>query len=52
MKLLLSLVFALFFAAGTAIAQENGPDVLVKKVTDDVLTYINLPVEADNKRSG
>jgi phospholipid transport system substrate-binding protein len=48
MKLLLSLVFALFFAAGTAIAQENGPDVLVKKVTDDVLTVVRHDKDIQN----
>ena len=40
MKPLLSLLFALFVAAGPVVAQEVGPDALVKKVTDDVLTVV------------
>lgn len=40
MKSLLSLLLLLFVAAAPAFAQEAGPDVLVKKVTDEVLTVV------------
>jgi phospholipid transport system substrate-binding protein len=48
MKPLLSLVFALFVAAGPVFAQDVGPDVLVKKVTDDVLTVVRQDAEIQN----
>ncbi len=40
MKPLFSLLFALFLAAGSAVAQDAGPDGLIKSVTDDVLTIV------------
>jgi phospholipid transport system substrate-binding protein len=48
MKPLLSLVFALFVAAGPVCAQDVGPDALVKKVTDDVLTVVRQDAEIQN----
>ena len=48
MKPLLSLVFALFVAAGPVFAQDVGPDALVKKVTDDVLTVVRQDAEIQN----
>jgi phospholipid transport system substrate-binding protein len=40
MKSLFLLLFSLFVTAGSAVAQESGPDALVKKVTDEVLTVV------------
>ncbi|MBI4740890.1 MAG: ABC transporter substrate-binding protein [Betaproteobacteria bacterium] len=40
MKSLFFLLFALFLAAGSAFAQDAGPDGLIKSVTDDVLTIV------------
>ena len=46
MKSLFSLLLALFMVGGTgivahpAVAQESGPDALIKMVTDDVLTIV------------
>jgi phospholipid transport system substrate-binding protein len=48
MKSLLSLVFALFVAASPVSAQEMGPDALVKKVTDDVLTVVRQDKDIQN----
>lgn len=48
MKSLLPLVFALFAATGSVFAQEVGPDALVKKVTDEVLTVVRQDKEIQN----
>ena len=40
MKSLLSLLLSIFVVASPAFAQDAGPDVLVKKVTEDVLTVV------------
>lgn len=40
MKSLLALVFGLFVLSAPAFAQEDSPDSLVRKVTDDVLTIV------------
>jgi phospholipid transport system substrate-binding protein len=40
MKSLVSLLFALVLATGSAVAQESSPDGLIKMVTDDVLTIV------------
>ena len=48
MKSLFSLVFLLFVAAGSASAQNMGPDALVKMVTDDVLTVVRRDKDIQN----
>jgi phospholipid transport system substrate-binding protein len=48
MKPLLSLLFALFVATTPVSAQEMGPDVLVKKVTEDVLTVVRQDKDIKN----
>ena len=48
MKSLLSLLLLLFVAAAPAFAQEAGPDVLVKKVTDEVLTVVRQDKDIQN----
>lgn len=40
MKSLFSLLFVLFFATAPAVAQDAGPDGLIKSVTDDVLNIV------------
>lgn len=40
MKSLFSLVLGLFLMCSSAFAQEDSPDALIKKVTDDVLTIV------------
>jgi phospholipid transport system substrate-binding protein len=40
MKSLVSLLFTLVLATGSAVAQESSPDGLIKMVTDDVLTIV------------
>ncbi len=40
MKSLFSLLFGLFVLCSSAFAQEDSPDALIKKVTDDVLTIV------------
>ena len=40
MKVLFSLLFGLFLLCSSAFAQEDSPDALIKKVTDDVLTIV------------
>lgn len=40
MKSLFSLLFGVFLLASPAVAQELGPDALIKKVTEDVLTVV------------
>jgi phospholipid transport system substrate-binding protein len=40
MKSLLSLLLSIFVVASPAFAQDAGPDALVKKVTEDVLTVV------------
>lgn len=40
MKSLFSLLFGLFLLCGSVFAQEDSPDALIKKVTDDVLTIV------------
>lgn len=40
MKSFFLLLFALLVSAGSAVAQEGGPDSLVKKVTEEVLTVV------------
>lgn len=40
MKSLFSLVLGLFLLSGSAFAQEDSPDALIKKVTEDVLTIV------------
>jgi len=40
MKSLLALVFGLFLLSTPALAQEDTPDALIKKVTEDVLTIV------------
>lgn len=48
MKSLLPLLFALFTATGSVFAQDVGPDALVKKVTDEVLTVVRQDKEIQN----
>ena len=48
MKSLLSLLFFLFVVATPALAQETGPDALVKLVTDDVLTVVRQDKDIQN----
>ena len=48
MKSLLPLLFALFSVTGSAFAQDVGPDALVKKVTDEVLTVVRQDKEIQN----
>jgi phospholipid transport system substrate-binding protein len=48
MKSLFSLLFALFVVSGSAVAQDAGPDALVKKVTDDVLTVVRQDKDIQN----
>jgi len=48
MKSLLSLLLLLFVVAAPAFAQEAGPDVLVKKVTDEVLTVVRQDKDIQN----
>lgn len=48
MKSLLSLLFSLFVIATPALAQEMGPDALVKLVTDDVLTVVRQDKDIQN----
>ena len=40
MKALFSLLFALLLACGPAVADDNAPDALIRKVTDDVLNIV------------
>ena len=40
MKSLFSLLFGMFLLVASAFAQEDSPDALIKKVTDDVLTIV------------
>jgi phospholipid transport system substrate-binding protein len=40
MKALFSLLFGLFLLCSSAFAQEDSPDALIKKVTDDVLNIV------------
>jgi phospholipid transport system substrate-binding protein len=40
MKVLFPLLFGLFLSCGSVLAQEDSPDALIKKVTDDVLTIV------------
>lgn len=40
MKSLLSVLFGLFFAASAALANEEAPDAMIRKVTDDVLNIV------------
>lgn len=48
MKSLYSLLFAFFVMSGSAVAQDAGPDALVKKVTDDVLTVVRQDKDIQN----
>lgn len=48
MKSLLSLLLLLFVSAAPALAQEAGPDALVKKVTDEVLTVVRQDKDIQN----
>ena len=49
MKSLLSLLFSLFVVATPALAQEvQGPDTLIKHVTEDVLTVVRQDKEIQN----
>lgn len=52
MKSLLSLLFSLLIVTAPALAQELGPDALVKKVTDDVLTVVrqDKDIQSGNTR--
>jgi hypothetical protein len=45
MKFALSLLFALFCSLTPVLAQDNAPDALVRKVTDDVLTVVRQDKE-------
>ncbi len=49
MKSLLSVLFGLFFAASGALANEEAPDAMIRKVTDDVLNIVH---QDKNIRSG
>ena len=40
MKSLLSVLFGLFFAASGALANEEAPDAMIRKVSDDVLNIV------------
>lgn len=48
MKSLLSLLLLLFVSAAPVFAQEAGPDALVKKVTDEVLTVVRQDKDIQN----
>lgn len=48
MKSLFLFLFAFFMASGSAFAQETGPDMLVKKVTDDVLNVVRQDKDIQN----
>lgn len=52
MKSLLSLLFSLLIVTAPVLAQELGPDALVKKVTDDVLTVVrqDKDIQSGNTR--
>ena len=52
LKSLVSLLFALLLVSGSAFAQETSPDVLVQKVTDDVLTIVrqDKDIQSGNAR--
>jgi len=45
MKSLFSLLFGVFILCAPALAQEDSPDALIKKVTDDVLTIVRQDKE-------
>lgn len=45
MKSLLSVLFGLFFAASGALANEEAPDAMIRKVTDDVLNIVRQDKE-------
>ena len=48
MKSLLSVLFGLFVAASAALANEEAPDALIRKVTDDVLTIVRQDKDIRN----
>ncbi|MFZ4536577.1 MlaC/ttg2D family ABC transporter substrate-binding protein [Propionivibrio sp.] len=52
MKSLFSLLFGLFLLCPSAFAQEDSPDALIKKVTEDVLTIVrqDKDIQAGNTR--
>jgi phospholipid transport system substrate-binding protein len=52
MKSLFSLFFGLFLLSSSLMAQEDSPDALIKKVTDDVLTIVrqDKDIQSGNTR--
>ena len=48
MKSFFSLLFALLIASGPALAQEESPDALIKKVTEEVLTIVRQDRDIQN----
>ncbi len=48
MKLLYSLALILLFSCGSVMAQEETPDAMIKKVTEDVLTIVRQDKEIQN----
>jgi phospholipid transport system substrate-binding protein len=48
MKFVLAFLLAFFVANGAVFAQESGPDALVKKITDDVLTVVRQDKDIQN----
>jgi len=48
MKSLFLLLFSLLILTASAVAQESGPDSLVKKVTDEVLTVVRQDKDIQN----
>lgn len=52
MKSFITLFFGFLFMAGAALAQDRGPDALVKQVTEDVLTIVrqDRDIQSGNTR--
>lgn len=52
MKTLFSLLFSLLLACGSAVADDNAPDALIRKVTDDVLNIVrqDKDIQSGNTR--
>lgn len=48
MKLLYALVLGLFLSCSPVLAQEDSPDALIKKVTEDVLTIVRQDKDIQN----
>ena len=48
MKSLLALILGLILSCSPVLAQENSPDALIKKVTEDVLTIVRQDKDIQN----